>query len=57
MFALNSTMLYFGTAAGAAIGGAVIAAFGYRGLPVAAAGLIVVVAVLVRASEPARARG
>jgi DHA1 family inner membrane transport protein len=54
MFALNSTMLYLGTAAGAAIGGAVIAAFGYRGLPVAAAAMIVVVAALVRASEPPR---
>lgn len=57
MFALNSTMLYFGTAAGAAIGGAVIASVGYRGLPVAAAVLIVLVAVLVRASEPPGARG
>ena len=55
MFALNSTMLYVGTAAGAAIGGAVIASAGYRGLPAAAAGLIVAVVVLVRASEPPRA--
>ena len=54
MFALNSTMLYFGTALGAAIGGAVIAAVGYRGLPVAAAGLIGVVALLVRGSEAPR---
>ena len=54
MFALNSTMLYFGTAAGAAIGGAVIAAVGYRGLPVAAAGLIGVAALLVRGSEAPR---
>lgn len=52
MFALNSTMLYFGTAAGAAIGGAVIASFGYRGLPLASAALIGIVALLVRASEP-----
>jgi DHA1 family inner membrane transport protein len=57
MFALNSTMLYFGTAAGAAIGGAVITAFGYRGLPVASAVLILVVALLVRASEPRAAPG
>lgn len=57
MFALNSTMLYLGTAAGAAIGGAVIASFGYRGLPVASAALILLVALLVRASEPRDAAG
>jgi predicted MFS family arabinose efflux permease len=57
LFALNSTMLYLGTAAGAAIGGAVIASFGYRGLPVASAALILLVALLVRASEPRDAAG
>ena len=55
MLALNASMLYVGAAAGAAIGGAVIASpWGYRGLPVVAAALIVAVAMLVRSSEPPR---
>jgi predicted MFS family arabinose efflux permease len=33
MLALNASMIYVGTAAGAAAGGAVIAQAGYRGLP------------------------
>jgi predicted MFS family arabinose efflux permease len=57
VLALNASMIYVGTAAGAAIGGAVIAAFGYRGLPAVAAGLIAIVAVLVRATEPPRTAG
>lgn len=52
MLALNATMLYLGTAAGAAMGGAVIASIGYRGLPVMAAVLIAGVALLVRLTEP-----
>lgn len=40
MLALNATMLYLGTAAGAAMGGAVIASLGYRGLPAVSAVLI-----------------
>jgi MFS transporter, DHA1 family, inner membrane transport protein len=52
MLALNATMLYLGTAAGAAMGGAVIASVGYRGLPVMAALLIAGVALLVRLTEP-----
>jgi predicted MFS family arabinose efflux permease len=56
MLALNATMLYLGTAAGAAMGGAVIASIGYRGLPVMAAVLIAGVALLVWLTEaPARA--
>jgi predicted MFS family arabinose efflux permease len=50
-------MLYLGTAAGAAIGGAVIASVGYRGLPVASSVLILLVALLVRASEPRERSG
>jgi DHA1 family inner membrane transport protein len=57
MLALNATMLYLGQAAGSALGGAVLAAAGHRALPVLATALIVVVAVLVRASEPAAPRG
>jgi predicted MFS family arabinose efflux permease len=57
MFAMNSTMLYLGTAAGAAIGGAVIASVGYRGLLVASSVLILLVALLVRASEPRERSG
>jgi len=52
LLGLNASMIYVGTAAGAALGGAVIAAVGYRGLPLAAALLIVAVAALVRATEP-----
>lgn len=52
LLALNASMLYLGTAAGAAIGGAVIAAVGYRGLPVVSAILILGVALLVRLTEP-----
>lgn len=52
VLALNSSMLYLGTAAGAALGGAVIASAGYRGLPIVAAVLIVAAAVLVRVTEP-----
>ncbi|MFM1989055.1 MAG: hypothetical protein RJA99_2012 [Pseudomonadota bacterium] len=56
VLALNASMIYVGTAAGAAIGGAVIAAAGYARLPVVSAALIVAVALLVRASGgPARA--
>jgi DHA1 family inner membrane transport protein len=50
--ALNASMLYLGTAAGAAIGGAMVAAFGWSSLPPAGAALIGVVALLVRATEP-----
>ena len=51
VLALNASMIYVGTAAGAAIGGAVLAAVGHRGLPVVSALLIACVAVLVRATE------
>ena len=51
VLALNASMIYVGTAAGAAIGGAVIASVGYRGLPVVSALLIACVALLVRATE------
>lgn len=50
VLALNASMIYVGTAAGAAIGGAVIAAAGYAWLPAVSAVLIVAVALLVRAS-------
>jgi predicted MFS family arabinose efflux permease len=53
LLSLNSSMLYLGTAAGAAIGGAVIASVGYRGLPVMAGVLILGVVVLLRVTEPA----
>jgi predicted MFS family arabinose efflux permease len=52
VLALNASMIYVGTAAGAAIGGAVLAAVGHRGLPVVSAVLIACVAALVRATEP-----
>ncbi|HYF60437.1 MAG TPA: MFS transporter [Burkholderiaceae bacterium] len=52
VLALNASMIYVGTAAGAALGGAVIAAAGYRALPIVAGALIVAVAALVRATEP-----
>jgi MFS transporter, DHA1 family, inner membrane transport protein len=51
MLALNASMIYVGTGAGSAIGGAVIAAAGYRALPIASALLIAIVALLVRATE------
>ena len=51
MLALNASMIYVGTGAGSAIGGAVIASAGYRALPVASALLIAIVALLVRATE------
>lgn len=50
--ALNASMLYVGTAAGTALGGTMIAAFGWASLPPAGAALIGVVALLVRATEP-----
>jgi DHA1 family inner membrane transport protein len=55
MLALNATMLYVGTAAGAAIGGGVIGTVGWRALPAAALALIASVALAVRLSEPRRA--
>jgi len=51
MLALNASMIYVGTGAGSAIGGAVIASAGYRALPIASALLIAIVALLVRATE------
>lgn len=51
VLALNASMIYVGTAAGAAIGGAVIAAAGYARLPLVSALLIVAVALLVKASD------
>ena len=51
MLALNASMIYVGTGAGSAIGGAVIAAAGDRALPIASALLIAIVALLVRATE------
>lgn len=53
LLSLNSSMLYLGTATGAAIGGAVIASVGYRGLPVASGVLILGVLALLRFTEPA----
>jgi predicted MFS family arabinose efflux permease len=55
VLALNASMIYVGTAAGAAIGGAVIAAAGYARLPIVSALLIVTVALLVRSSDGPRA--
>jgi DHA1 family inner membrane transport protein len=51
LLGLNASMIYLGTAAGAALGGTVIASAGYRGLPLAAGALIVAVAALVRVTE------
>jgi DHA1 family inner membrane transport protein len=55
MLTLNATLLYVGTAAGAAIGGLVIETVGWRGLPVVALALITLVAAALRLSEPPRA--
>jgi predicted MFS family arabinose efflux permease len=52
LMSLSSATISGGTALGAAIGGAVIAVWGYRGLPVACAALVAAVALLVRATEP-----
>lgn len=51
VLALNASMIYVGTAAGAAIGGAVIASVGYRGLPLISTLLIGGVALLVHATD------
>ena len=53
--ALNSSSLYMGQALGAAIGGALVAAFGYRVLgPVALATALASLALCVRADRPSR---
>ncbi len=52
LMSLNSATISGGTALGAAIGGAVIAVWGYRGLPVTCAALVAVIALLVRVTEP-----